>query len=198
MSPKSNGLANVRAHIAQRLQEAAWAKVRMIEESAPAIEAVAQALVDALRAGRRVYVFGNGGSAADAQHIACELEGRFYKDRRALPVLALTTNTSTLTAVGNDYDYATTFRRQVEAHVRKGDVAIAISTSGNSKNVIEAAAAARKLGATVVGFTGRKGGKLAPMADVCFRAPSDETPRIQECHITAGHIVCELVEAALA
>ncbi len=187
-----------RARIVERLNEAAWAKVMMLQESAPVIEQVARTLVAALRAGRRVYVFGNGGSAADAQHIACELEGRFYRERRALPVTALTTNTSTLTAVGNDYDYAATFRRQVEAHVRHGDVAIAISTSGNSRNVIEAAAAARKLGATVVAFTGRKGGKLARKADVCFRAPSDDTPRIQECHITAGHIVCELVEEALS
>lgn len=191
---KRDGL---RAHILERLSEAAWAKVMMLEESAPVIEKIARAVIGALRAGRRVYLFGNGGSAADAQHIACELEGRFYRDRRPLPVLALTTNTSTLTAIGNDYDYSTTFKRLVEAHVRRGDVAIAISTSGNSRNVIEAAVAARRCGATVVGFTGRGGGRLLRKVDLCFRAPTDETPRIQECHITAGHIVCELVEAAI-
>ncbi|MBI2932417.1 MAG: SIS domain-containing protein [Planctomycetes bacterium] len=186
-----------RPRILRLLQEAAWAKVMMVEQSAPVIEEMARRLAGALRAGRRVYVFGNGGSAADAQHIACELEGRFYRERRALPVLALTTNTSTLTAIGNDYDYAVTFKRQVQAHVRRGDVVIAISTSGNSRNVLEAAALARRLGATVIALTGRSGGKLKRLAHVCFFAPSDETPRIQECHITAAHIVCELVEAAL-
>ncbi len=188
----------LRARIAQRLAESAWAKVQMVEESGPSIEAIARAVIAALKAGRRVFFFGNGGSAADAQHMAAELEGRFYLERRALPASALTTNTSTLTAIGNDYDYASTFRRQVDAHVRKGDVVVALSTSGNSANVLDAVALARRRGATVVGFTGRKGGKLARNVDLCFRAPSDETPRIQECHITAGHIVCELVEAELA
>ncbi len=188
----------LRARIAQRLAESAWAKVQMVEESGPSIEAIARAVIAAFKAGRRVFFFGNGGSAADAQHMAAELEGRFYLERRALPASALTTNTSTLTAIGNDYDYASTFRRQVDAHVRKGDVVVALSTSGNSENVLEAVVLARKRGALVVGFTGRKGGKLARKVDLCFRAPSDETPRIQECHITAGHIVCELVEAELA
>jgi len=192
---KRNGM---RARIVERLTESAWAKVQMVEESAPVIEEIARAVIAALKAGRRVYFFGNGGSAADAQHMAAELEGRFYIERRALPAIALTTNTSTLTAIGNDYDYASTFRRQVDAHVRKGDVVVALSTSGNSANVLEAVALAKKRGAVVVGFTGRKGGKLAGKSHLCFRAPSDETPRIQECHITAGHIVCELVEAELA
>jgi D-sedoheptulose 7-phosphate isomerase len=190
--------SSLRARILERLSEAAFVKAMMVEESAPAIEEIAGAVTRTLRRGGRVYCFGNGGSAADAQHIACELEGRFYRERRGLPVSALTTNTSTLTAIGNDYDYARTFRRQVEAHVRRGDAVIALSTSGNSRNVVEGAALARKLGATVIAFTGRSGGKLAALADLSFRAPSDETPRVQECHITAGHIVCELVEEALA
>lgn len=192
---KTNG---VRERILKRLSEAAWAKLRMVEESAPVIEEISSTVAAALRAGRRVFVFGNGGSAADAQHIACELEGRFYRERRPLPVLSLTTNTSTLTAIANDYDYDTTFERQVRAHARRGDVVIAISTSGNSGNVLAGVRAARKLGARTIGFTGRAGGKLRKAVDICFHAPADETPRIQECHITAGHIICELVEAALA
>ena len=188
---------NLRTRIAERLADAAYVKLLLLESAAPALERIARALVKALGAGRRVFLFGNGGSAADAQHIAAEMEGRFHRDRRPWPVLVLTTNTSTLTAIANDYDYETTFPRLVEAHARKGDVVIAISTSGNSPNVVEAAKRARKLGAVVVGFTGSKGGRLKALSDLWFGAPSDVTARIQECHITAGHILCEMAEEAL-
>ena len=183
--------------IHRRLLEAAQVKLLLAETGAEEVGAIATALVKALKAGRRVVLFGNGGSAADAQHIACELEGRFMKERRPWPVLALTTNTSSLTAIGNDYDYASTFARLVRAHARRGDVAIGLSTSGNSPNVVDALKAARSLGAVTVAFTGLRGGKAAKVADLVFHAPSDSTPRIQECHITAGHIICELVEQAL-
>lgn len=183
--------------IHQRLQEAALVKLLLAESGAEEIGAIAAAVVKALKAGRRVVLFGNGGSAADAQHIAAEMEGRFLRERRPWPVLALTTNTSSLTAIGNDYEYAATFPRLVRAHVRKGDVAIGLSTSGNSPNVVEGLKAARALGAVAIAFTGLKGGKAAKVANLVFHAPSDSTPRVQECHITAGHIICELAELAL-
>ena len=183
--------------IGQRLQEAALVKLLLAESGAEEVARIADAVVKALKAGRRVVLFGNGGSAADAQHIACELEGRFMRERRPWPVLALTTNTSSLTAIGNDYDYASTFPRLVLAHTQKGDVAIGLSTSGNSPNVVAGLKAARKVGAVTVAFTGLKGGKAAKISDLVFHAPSDSTPRIQECHITAGHIICEVAEMAL-
>jgi len=183
--------------IRQRLQEAALVKLLLAESGAEEIGRIAQAIIRALRAGRRVVLFGNGGSAADAQHIACELEGRFTRERRPWPVLALTTNTSTLTAIGNDFGFAETFARLVRAHVGKGDVAIGLSTSGNSPNVIEGLKAARARGAVTVAMTGLQGGKAARIAKLVFHAPSQSTPRIQECHITAGHIICELAELAL-
>ena len=183
--------------IRQRLQEAALVKLLLAESGAEEIGAIAAAVVKALKAGRRVVLFGNGGSAADAQHIACEMEGRFMRERRPWPVLALTTNTSSLTAIGNDYDYAATFARLVRAHARKGDVAIGLSTSGNSPNVVEGLKAARAVGAVAIAFTGLRGGKAAKIAHLVFHAPSESTPRVQECHITAGHIICELAEMAL-
>ena len=151
----------------------------------------------ALRAGRKILFAGNGGSAADAQHWAGELVSRFYYDRPGLPAIALTTDTSILTAIGNDYGYDYTFARQVEALGRTGDVLVAISTSGNSPNIIRAAEAARARGVAVVGFTGEGGGKLAPLSDICFRVPSTETPRIQEGHEFIGHLLCALVEAEM-
>jgi D-sedoheptulose 7-phosphate isomerase len=183
--------------IRERLADAAYVKLLFMQEAAPELEAIAKAMVKALAAGRRVYLFGNGGSAADAQHIAAEMEGRFLKERAPWPVLALTTNTSALTAIGNDYSYEETFARLVDAHVRKGDVVVAISTSGNSPNVLEGARRARRRGAVVVGFTGETGGKLKPLCHRCLCAPSRVTARIQECHITAGHILCEMLDTAL-
>ncbi|MBI2899186.1 MAG: SIS domain-containing protein [Planctomycetes bacterium] len=186
-----------RERIETGLAESAYVKHLLLRRCVPQIEAIAAAATKALRAGRRVFLFGNGGSAADAQHIAGELEGRFKRERRALPVLSLTTNTSTLTAIGNDFGYEKTFARQVEAHVRRGDVVIAISTSGNSPNVLEAVKAAKKAGAIVAGFTNEKGGKLRKAADLCLTVPSTDTQRVQECHIAAGHVMCDAVETAL-
>ncbi len=151
----------------------------------------------ALRAGGKLLFCGNGGSAADAQHWAGELVSRFYYDRPGLPAIALTTDSSILTAIGNDYGYDYTFARQVEALGQAGDVLVAISTSGNSPNVLRAADAARQRGMRVIGFTGQGGGLLAPMTDLCFRVPSGETPRIQEGHEFIGHLLCALIEARM-
>lgn len=153
-------------------------------------------LADAIRQGGKVFFFGNGGSAADAQHLAAEFTGRFLIERRPLPGLALTVNTSSLTAIGNDYSFELVFARQIEALGKVGDVAIGISTSGNSPNVLRAIEAARKLQMGTVGLTGR-GGKLAGAAEYCIRIPSDSTPRIQEAHILTGHILCEIVDREL-
>lgn len=153
--------------------------------------------VSALQQGGKIMFAGNGGSAADAQHWAGELVSRFYYDRPGLPAIALTTDTSILTAIGNDYGYDYTFARQVEALGREGDVLVAISTSGNSPNIVRAAEAARERGVRVIGFTGQDGGKLAPISDICFRIPSSETPRIQEGHEFVGHLLCGLIEQAM-
>lgn len=182
--------------VERRLAEAAKVK-EQLRGIAGDLQRAIDIVTEALRCGNGVLVFGNGGSAADAQHIAAELEGRFYKNRRPLRVLALTTNTSSLTAIGNDLGYEQTFSRLVEAHGRKGDVVIAISTSGNSKNVLEAVRSARAIGATVIGMTGGSGGKLKEMCDLVLCAPATDVARIQECHITMGHILCEVVEANL-
>lgn len=153
--------------------------------------------VQALREGRKILFAGNGGSAADAQHWAGELVSRFYYDRPGLSAIALTTDSSILTAIGNDYGYDYTFARQIEALGQAGDVFVAISTSGNSPNIIRAVESARARGVRVIGFTGRGGGKLAPLSDLCFRIPSDETPRIQEGHEFVGHLLCALIESEM-
>jgi D-sedoheptulose 7-phosphate isomerase len=158
------------------------------------IAKVSDLLVDALKQGNKVLLAGNGGSAADAQHIAAELVGRFAFDRPALPALALSVNSSCVTAIGNDYGFDQVFSRQIEALGRSGDVMIGISTSGNSLNVLRAVEVAKKMGLHTVVLTGLHGGKLKGAADHCICAPSNETPRIQECHILIGHIVSELVE----
>ena len=163
-------------------------------------ESIARAVemcLASLRADGKILFAGNGGSAADAQHWAGELVSRFYYDRPGLPAIALTTDTSILTAIGNDYGYDYTFARQVEALGRQGDVLIVISTSGNSPNILRAAQAAKGRGVSVIGFTGRSGGKLAPLSDLCFCIPSDETPRIQEGHEFIGHLLCALIEAGM-
>jgi D-sedoheptulose 7-phosphate isomerase len=154
-------------------------------------------IAEALRGGGRVLLCGNGGSAADATHLAAELVGRFYLERRPLAAISLSDNPSSLTCIANDYDFSEVFARQVRAFGRPGDVLLAISTSGGSPNVVEAARAARETGLAVVGLTGADGGELAELADLCLRAPSDDTPRIQECHMLVGHTVCELVEVSL-
>jgi len=158
------------------------------------VEQVLALSVKALNGGRKILFAGNGGSAADAQHWAGELVSRFYFDRPGLPAIALTTDSSILTAIGNDYGYDYVFARQVEALGQEGDVLYAISTSGNSKNIVRAIEAARAKGMIVIGFTGQGGGKMADMCDVCFRVPSPETPRIQEGHEALGHLLCALIE----
>lgn len=158
---------------------------------------VSEILVQALKQGNKVLIFGNGGSAADAQHIAAEFVGRFAFDRPPLPALALSVNSSCVTAIGNDYGYDLIFSRQLEALARPGDVAIGISTSGNSPNVIEAMSTARKMGLHTVALTGAAGGDLRRKVDHCICVPCNETPRIQECHILVGHIISELVESEM-
>jgi len=167
------------------------------DETILTIAAVSEALVAAFRRSNKVLLFGNGGSAADAQHIAAEFVGRFAFDRPALPALALSVNASCLTAIGNDYGFDQVFSRQIEALGRSGDAAIGISTSGNSPNVVQALSAARQAGMLTVGLTGCTGGKIKQIVDHCICVPSNETPRIQECHILIGHIISELVEEAL-
>jgi D-sedoheptulose 7-phosphate isomerase len=181
-----------------------FAKALANMQAMSADAAIASQLVDAvalsvaaLRDGRKLLFAGNGGSAADAQHWAGELVSRFYYDRPGLPAIALTTDSSILTAIGNDYGFDYTFARQVEALGQAGDVFVAISTSGNSPNIIRAAEAARSRGVHVLGFTGAGGGKLAPLSDICFRIPSTETPRIQEGHEFIGHLLCALIEAQM-
>ena len=159
---------------------------------------MAGVLVKALRDGNHLYLCGNGGSASDAQHLATELVGRFQKTRAALPALALNTDTALLTAVANDDGFPNVFARQIEAFVRSGDVLMVISTSGNSPNVLEAARRGRALGARVLGLSGRDGGKLRSLCDECLVVPHELTCRIQEVHITVGHILCDIVEESLA
>jgi D-sedoheptulose 7-phosphate isomerase len=164
-------------------------------ETLSTIAKVSELLVSALRQGGKVLLFGNGGSAADAQHIAAELVGRFAFNRPALPALALSVNSSSVTAIGNDQGFDQIFARQLEALARRGDVAIGISTSGDSINVINAVSKAKEIGLHTVALTGRPGGRLRNSVDHCICVPSEETPRIQECHTLIGHIISELVES---
>jgi D-sedoheptulose 7-phosphate isomerase len=158
---------------------------------------ISELLIDAVAKGNKLILFGNGGSAADAQHIAAEFVGRFAFDRPALPALALSVNSSCVTAIGNDYGFDVVFSRQLEALAHRGDVAIGISTSGKSPNVLRAMATAKRIGLRTVGLTGSDGAKLAAAVDYCVCVPSTETPRIQECHILIGHVISELVEQAI-
>jgi len=183
------------ANIVKQIEDSIKLK-KYLQQEAKNLVAMADLLVDAFRKGNKVLLFGNGGSAADAQHIACELAGKFYLDRAPLPAIALTTNTSALTAIGNDYSYEEVFVRQVKSLVKQGDIVIGISTSGNSPNVLRGIEEAKRSGATTIAFTGR-GGRLKESADYVLSVPSVDTPRIQEAHITAGHIICYLVEQAL-
>jgi D-sedoheptulose 7-phosphate isomerase len=184
----------------RRSIEASMVVKQLLLDSAEVVAGIAhvsEILIEALKRGNKPILFGNGGSAADAQHIAAEFVGRFAFDRPALPALALSVNTSTVTAIGNDYGFNLVFARQIEALGRAGDVAIGISTSGNSANVLHALALAKKMRLHTVALTGATGGKLKSAVDHCICAPSSETPRIQECHILIGHIVSELVEETI-
>jgi D-sedoheptulose 7-phosphate isomerase len=183
------------------LKRIAHASVRahqqLIHQSIPVLRSVAQELIAALRAGKKLLFCGNGGSAADSQHVAAELMGRFLINREPWPAIALTTDSSILTAIGNDWEFGEVFSRQVRALAQPGDVVIGISTSGNSDNVLRAMSAAKEKGAKRIAFVGRKGGLLKESSDLCFCAPSDETPRIQELHILAWHAICEVVEGEM-
>ncbi len=188
----------MRQIVIDQLNESASVKQKTAELLADKIVEAAEMIIDSYRRGGKLLLIGNGGSAADAQHIAAELVGRFKMERKALPAIALTTNTSILTALGNDYHYDVVFARKVEAFANhNADVLLAISTSGNSSNILRATEVARNRGIRVIGMTGRGGGSLKNNVDLALIVPSDDTQRIQETHITMGHIICDLVERSL-
>ncbi len=189
----------MRQHIKDTIAASIRVKEQILasEHLTSEIEAAASAFVAAFRSDGKVLFCGNGGSAADAQHLAAELSGRFYLNRRALFAEALHVNSSYLTAVGNDYGFDAVYARMIEAAGRPGDVLVAISTSGNSPNILNAVAQARKTGMTIIGMTGASGGQLRDSCDILLNVPSTDTPRIQESHILIGHIICELVEGEL-
>ena len=170
---------------------------RFHSECSDILLSIAAEIYESLKNGSKVLLFGNGGSAADAQHIAAEFVGRFTRERKAYPVIALTTDTSALTAIGNDYGFDTVFKRQVEAFAKPDDLVIGITTSGNSPNVLSALQWAAHNKIKTIGFTGKTGGKLVDNCDLCFIAPADSTARIQELHIAAWHVICDLVELEL-
>ena len=182
--------------VSQRLAETAQL-LEATRSQAAAIRAAAAAIVTCYQQGGKLLLCGNGGSAADAQHIAGELTGRFLRERAAWPAIALHTNTSILTAIANDYGADWVFSRQVEALGKPGDVLLAISTSGKSRNCIEAMKQAKKQGLTVISLVGGEGGEMKALSDICVHIPSAVTPRVQEAHITVAHVICELVENAL-
>ncbi len=184
--------------LSEVLRESARIKMRLADEQAETILEAVEAVVQALARGNTVFFFGNGGSAADSQHLAAEMVGRFTHERRPLPALALTTDTSILTSIGNDYGFEHIFLRQIQGLGRPGDVAIGLSTSGNSPNVLRAIEAAGAMGLVTIALTGDGGGKLQSQADLCLRVPSSNTARIQESHITIGHLICQGVDEAVA
>lgn len=188
MTPSDIFLSHLDAHLA------AATKLR---ESGPVVSQMADVWLTALRAGKKILFFGNGGSAADAQHLAAELVVRYRVNRRALPGIALTTDTSILTAHSNDYGFDSVFARQIEALANEGDVAVGISTSGNSPNVLAGLKAANERGCVTIAFTAAGGGECAKIAKIAFRAPSDITAHAQECHLLVGHVLCEVVEQVL-
>ena len=185
--------------ILREINDSISVKQKILEDAEllHSVENVANECVEAYSRGNRVLLAGNGGSAADAQHIAAEFVSRYAFDRPGLPAIAFTTDTSMLTAIGNDYGYEQIFRRQLQANGRQGDIFIGISTSGNSPNVLAALQCAKELGITAVGLTGQGETKMHEHCDYCIRVPSESTPRIQESHILLGHIICGIVEGAL-
>lgn len=186
----------MRDRIKDILLESIQVKEELLRTSIGKIIEITDIITDSLKKNGKIIFFGNGGSASDSQHLAAELVGRFKKDRNALPAIALTTNTSILTALANDYGYEIVFAKQIEALGQKNDVAIGISTSGRAKNVVLGIKQAKKMGMKTVAFTGADGGELAKLTEVSLVVPSSVTARIQEAHITVGHIICELVEQA--
>ena len=184
--------------IIQDIQDNIRVKQALLDTQVPLIEKAARIVFNCIKNGNKLIFFGNGGSASDSQHLAAEFVGRYEKERRALPAIALTTDTSILAAVGNDYGFDHIFERQVAALAQKGDVAFALSTSGNSKNVILAIQKARELGVYTIGLTGRGGGAMKSMVDLAIVVPSQKTSRVQESHILIGHILCERVDESLS
>ncbi|MDD4900440.1 MAG: D-sedoheptulose 7-phosphate isomerase [Candidatus Omnitrophica bacterium] len=187
----------MREKIKDILLESIQTKEEVLRRGVGQIKEISDTFIESLKKGGKIILFGNGGSAADAQHIAAEFIGRFKKDRSALAAISLTTNTSVLTSLANDYGYDVVFAKQIEALGQKNDVAVGISTSGKAKNVILGMKQAKKMGIKTVAFTGSDGGDLIKYADVSFIVPSTVTARIQEMHITIGHVICELVEQSL-
>ena len=184
------------ALVSQRIRESVAVKEKLLrdEDCLVTLRKVASIMTGALTAGNKILFMGNGGSAADAQHLAAEFTGRYMRERPALAAMALNVNTSSLTAIGNDYSFDAVFARQIEALGRSGDVAIGLSTSGTSPNILRGMEVARSLGLVTVGLTGESGGRLKDVVEYCLCVPSSQTPRIQECHILLGHILCEIVE----
>ena len=189
--------ATMEAKIRQMADDSLDIKRRFFDQSIAEIAEAAQLIIAAMRSGGKLLIFGNGGSAADAQHIAAELAFKMGRERQALPAIALTTDTSLLTAISNDWQFDFVFARQIQALGRKGDVVLAISTSGNSPNVVEAVKQASAMDIKTVGLLGNSGGKLAELVDLPLIVPHHETPRIQEVHITISHIICQLIEDEL-
>lgn len=187
----------MRDRIKDLLLESIQVKEDLLHTKVDEIIAIASSVIDSIRKGGKLIVFGNGGSASDSQHIAAELVGRFRKDRIALPAISLTTNTSILTSLANDYGYEVVFAKQVEALGQKNDVAMGISTSGKAKNVVNALKQAKKMGLKTVALTGGDGGEIGKISDIVLAVPSSVTARVQEAHITIGHIICEMIEQEL-
>ncbi|WP_238651030.1 D-sedoheptulose-7-phosphate isomerase [Paenibacillus piscarius] len=189
----------MQTYINNQIKDSYETKIKLLESSdlTNLIKVVAEKTVEVYKKGNKTLLAGNGGSAADAQHIAGEFVSRFYFDRPGLPSMALTTDTSILTAIGNDYGYNELFARQIQANGVAGDLFIGISTSGNSENIIRALRACKEKEITTVGLTGQSGGEMAELCDYCIKVPSNETPRIQESHILIGHIICAIVEEVI-
>ncbi|MDP2753338.1 MAG: D-sedoheptulose 7-phosphate isomerase [Nitrospirota bacterium] len=195
---KTNNLADMKDKILKAFEESINVKEKFAEEkNIDKIIEVAKAIANAFNDGKKLILFGNGGSSTDASHIAAEFINRFKKDRPGLPAIALNTDMAVITSIANDYDFSEVFAKQLKSLASEGDVVIAISTSGNSPNVLKAMDVAKKKKLTTVAFTGLKGEKLASKATYTFIVPSDNTPRIQETHITLGHIICQMVEEIL-
>lgn len=183
--------------ISRLIKESIRVKGLLLKTELPVISALIGMMSSTIKSGNKILIFGNGGSASDSIHIAAELVGRFRKERRALPAIALTENIATITAISNDYDFERIFERQVEALGKRGDMALGISTSGKSKNVIRGISQAKKMGMKTAVLTGKSRGILSDIADIAVRVPSNSTPRIQEAHIAIGHIACEIIEDEL-
>jgi D-sedoheptulose 7-phosphate isomerase len=194
---RNRGLRNMEDHIVKIFKESIRVKEAFVNENLSKLVNIVEAVTGALKAGNKVLIFGNGGSAADAQHIAAEFVNRFVIERPPLPAIALTTDTSVITSIGNDYDFSEIFSKQIRAIGQPGDIAWGISTSGNSPNVLKALEVAKKMGLVTIAFTGKDGGNIAKIADLSINVSSSVTARIQEVHITAGHAICDLVDIKL-